>query len=67
MRVLVLLHYLYGAQFEVAVLMVYLRLTTQFPMLGEIKVPLQILPSIPVAGLLIGVIGALIAIGRIRF
>lgn len=47
--------------------MVYLRLTTQFPMLGEIKVPLQILPSIPVAGLLIGVIGALIAIGRIRF
>ena len=47
--------------------LVYLRLTTQFPMLGEIKVPLQILPSIPAAGLLVGLIGALFAIGRIRF
>ena len=47
--------------------LVYLRLTTEFPMLGEIRVPLQILPAMPAAGLLIGVIGALIAIGRIRF
>ena len=47
--------------------LVYLRLSAQFPILKEIWVPIEMLPAIPLAGLVIGVVGALIAIGRIRF
>ena len=47
--------------------LIYLRLAAQFPILREINVPVELLPAIPAAGLLVGVIGALIAIGRIRF
>ena len=47
--------------------LVYLKVAAQFPILREVQVPVELLPIIPVVGLLVGVIGASIAIGRIRF
>jgi cell division transport system permease protein len=43
------------------------RLTAQFPVLGSLGVPLEIVYYTPLAGLLIGVTGAYIAVGKIKF
>jgi cell division transport system permease protein len=45
----------------------YQRLTVSIPLLKAVSIPLGILPYPPIAGLVIGVVGALIAIGRIKF
>jgi cell division transport system permease protein len=47
--------------------MVYLRVASQFPLLRQIIVPVELLPAVPMAGLLIGVVGAFVAIGSIRY
>jgi cell division transport system permease protein len=46
---------------------VFLKLVKQYPLVKELYIPIQMLPAIPAIGLTVGVIGALIAIGRIRF
>ena len=46
---------------------VYMRLSTQFAIVKALVVPIQIFPALPLAGLMIGLVGAMIAIGRIRF
>lgn len=47
--------------------LVYLKLANMYPLLRELAVPIKLLPVMPFAGLTIGVAGALVAIGRIRF
>jgi cell division transport system permease protein len=47
--------------------LVYLRLARSFPMVKAVSLPPELLAAAPAAGLAIGVAGALIAIGRIRY
>ena len=44
-----------------------LRLGAYLPILKTLEFPLVLLPSLPLAGLFVGVTGALMAVGRIRF
>lgn len=43
------------------------QLSLTFPLLNSMHFPLELLFALPAAGLLIGIVGAMIAIGRIRY
>lgn len=47
--------------------LVYMKLARNFPVVKAVSLPVELLAAAPVAGLVIGVVGALIAIGRIRY